>query len=48
MPEDKKIEIREALTKHYFGNHVEEHRAQTLLDPALLKELIELVKAARK
>ncbi|WP_374643361.1 hypothetical protein [Hydrogenophaga sp.] len=49
MPEDKKHQIREELTKRYFGNQVSEH---TVEQPLNLKEVrefaLELIKAARK
>lgn len=49
MPEDKKVEIREALTKVYFGRPVENHDVKTPLDMANLKDLVvEILKAARK
>ena len=49
MPEPKKIEIKEALTKSYFGRPIDEHRIQTPLDALQLKELVvELVKALKK
>lgn len=49
MPDDKKHQIREELTKRYFGNQVSEH---TVEQPLNLKEVqefaLELVKAVRK
>lgn len=48
MPEDKKVAIREALTRCYFGNPTESHQVQTPLDATSLKELLELVKMLRK
>ena len=49
MPDEKKHQIREELTKRYFGNQVSEH---TVEQPLNLKEVqefaLELVKAVRK
>lgn len=49
MPDDKKHQIREELTKRYFGNHVNEH---TIEHPVNLKDMrdfaLELVKALKK
>jgi hypothetical protein len=49
MPDDKKHQIREELTKRYFGNHVNEH---TIEQPVNLKDMrdfaLELVKAVKK
>jgi hypothetical protein len=48
MPEDKKVEIRESLTKSYFGKTVDEHFVKSPFDVANLKEVVELVKAIKK
>ena len=49
MPEDKKHQIREELTKKYFGNQVTEHSAEPPLNIKELREMaVELVKAAKK
>jgi hypothetical protein len=48
LPESKKIEIKEGLTKAYFGRPVDAHVAQTPLEALPWKELVELVKAAKK
>ena len=49
MPDDKKNQIREELTKRYFGNQIAEH---TVEQPVNMKEVrefaLELVKAVRK
>lgn len=49
MPEEKKVEIKEALTKSYFGRQVDAHSVQTPLDALQLKDLVvELAKVLRK
>ena len=49
MPEEKKNQIREELTKRYFGNQVAEHVAGPPIEFKDIKELsVELVKAAKK
>ncbi len=48
MPEGKKVEIREMLTKSYFGRSVDEHQIQTPFDAANIKDLVELVKVLKK
>jgi hypothetical protein len=49
MPEEKKIEIKEALTKIYFGRSVNDHQIQTPLDALQVKDLaIELAKVFKK
>lgn len=49
MPEEKKIEIKEALTRSYFGRQVDAHSVQTPLDALQLKDLVvELAKVLRK
>lgn len=49
MPEEKKHQIREELTKRYFGNQVSEHIAEPPVTLKDLRELgVELVKAAKK
>jgi len=49
MPEDKKVEIRESLTKIYFGRQVDPHEVQSPMDIGNIKELVvELVKAVKK
>lgn len=49
MPEDKKIAIREALTKNYFGKPIDAHDVQSPMDIANMKDfVVELVKAAKK
>ena len=49
MPEEKKIEIREALTKSYFGRQVEPHMVNSPVDVGGIKDLvIETIKAVRK
>lgn len=49
MPEEKKVEIRESLTKNYFGRPVEVHNVQPPMDIGNIKDLVvELVKAIRK
>ncbi len=49
MPEDKKVEIRESLTKSYFGRPVESHEVQSPIDIGNIKDLVvELVKAVKK
>jgi hypothetical protein len=48
MPEDKKVEIRAKLTEAYFGKSVEAHRADSILNPESLKNIIEIIKASRK
>lgn len=40
LPEDKKIEIRVALTSFYFGRNSEPHQVKNPFDPAVLKDLI--------
>ena len=40
LPEDKKIEIRVALTSFYFGRSSEPHQVKNPFDPAVLKDLI--------
>ena len=46
MPEEKKIEIKEALTKSYFGRSIPDHQVQSPVDAIPFKEVVELVKAA--
>ena len=49
MPEEKKNQIKEALTKNYFGNRVDNHEVQTPLDVVQFKDLVvELLKAFKK
>jgi hypothetical protein len=49
MPEPKKIEIREQLTKLYFGRPVEAHSVSSPVDLGSLKDLVvEVIKATRK
>ncbi len=49
MPEERKIAIKESLTKSYFGRPVDAHEIQTPLDALQVKELvIELVKVLKK
>ncbi|MPN21422.1 hypothetical protein SDC9_168801 [bioreactor metagenome] len=49
MPEEKKIEIKEALTKSYFGRPIDSHDIQTPLDALQIKDLvIELAKVLKK
>lgn len=40
LPEEKKIEIRVALTSFYFGRSTEAHVVKNPFDPAALKELL--------
>jgi quinol monooxygenase YgiN len=47
MPSDKKIEIREALTKVYFGRTVDEHQVQGLIDPKTVESIVDLIKVAK-
>ena len=49
MPDEKKHQIREELTKRYFGNQVAEHVAEPPINLKDLRELaVELVKAAKR
>jgi cell division septum initiation protein DivIVA len=49
LPPEKKISIREEMTKHYFGREVELHTAKAPLDAQTVKEIaIELAKAFKK
>lgn len=49
LPQEKKISIREEMTKHYFGREVEAHTAKALLDAETVKDIaIELAKAFKK
>jgi hypothetical protein len=49
MPDDKKHQIREELTKRYFGNQAPEHTAEPPISIQKLNDLvIELLKAAKK
>lgn len=49
MPEEKKVEIREALSKSYFGRQVEPHEVNSPLDVGGIKDLVvETIKAVRK
>lgn len=49
MPEEKKHQIREELTKRYFGNQVSEHTAEPPININDMRELlVELVKAVKK
>jgi len=49
MPDEKKHQIREELTKRYFGNHVSEHTAEPPVSAGALREFtLDLVKAVRK
>lgn len=49
MPEDKKVDIRESLTKSYFGRSIEAHDVQSPMDISNLKDFVlEIVKAVRK
>jgi hypothetical protein len=49
MPEEKKVEIREALTKSYFGRPVDAHDVQSPMDLGNMKDfVVEIVKAVRK
>jgi hypothetical protein len=49
LPPEKKISIREEMTKLYFGREVDAHTAKAPLEAKTLKEFaIELVKAIKK
>lgn len=49
LPEDKKVQIREQLTAHYFGKTVDAHTVSHPLDASSLKDLVvELAKAMKK
>lgn len=49
LPPEKKIAIREEMTKHYFGREVDAHTAKAPLDAETVKEIaIELAKAFKK
>ncbi|UCU99428.1 hypothetical protein [Acidovorax radicis] len=49
MPDDRKHQIREELTKRYFGNQPPEHTAEPPISIQKLSDLaIELMKAAKK
>lgn len=49
MPEEKKHQIREELTKRYFGNQAQEHTADPPISIQKLGDVaIELMKAAKK
>lgn len=49
MPEEKKVEIREALTKSYFGRSVDTHDVQSPMDIGNMKDFVlELIKAVKK
>lgn len=52
MPEEKKHQIREDLTKRYFGNQVSEHSAEPPINVKDMKEMgdmfIEFIKTAKK
>ena len=49
MPEEKKNQIREELTKRYFGNQSTEHIAEPPISLQKLSDVaIELMKAAKK
>jgi hypothetical protein len=49
MPEEKKHQIREELTKRYFGNQVSEHTAEPPINFKEVRELlVELVKVVKK
>lgn len=49
MPDEKKFEIREQLTKSYFGRSVEAHTVSRPFDAFSVKDMaIELVKALKK
>ncbi|MDR9836406.1 hypothetical protein [Herbaspirillum huttiense] len=49
MPEDKKVEIRESLTKSYFGKGVEQHNVEAPFSSKDLKDFaVEILKAAKK
>lgn len=49
LPPDKKIAIREEMTKLYFGREVDAHTARAPLDAEVVKDIaIELAKAFKK
>jgi hypothetical protein len=49
LPEDKKIAIREEMTKLYFGREIDAHTAKAPLDAETVKEIaIELARAFKK
>ena len=49
MPEQRKVAIREELTKVYFGKQVDVHEIKTPFDATVMKDLaIELAKVPRK
>lgn len=49
MPEEKKHQIREELTKRYFGNQTPEHTVESPISIQKLSDVaIELMKAAKK
>ena len=49
MPDDKKFEIREHLTKQYFGRQVDAHEIETPVNLSAMKDfVVDVVKAAKK
>jgi len=49
MPDDKKHQIREDLTKRYFGNQAHDHTAEPPINLQKLSDVaVELMKAAKK
>ncbi len=49
MPDEKKHQIREELTKRYFGYQTTEHTAESPISIQKLGDVaIELMKAAKK
>jgi hypothetical protein len=48
LPEEKKIQIREELTKQYFGKSVEPHTINSPMDSLPVKEVVELLKLFKK
>jgi hypothetical protein len=49
LPQDKKIAIREEMTKLYFGREIDAHTAKAPLDAETVKDIaIELAKAFKK
>lgn len=49
LPEEKKVQIREQLTPHYFGKSVEPHTSNNPFDAAAVKDMaVELAKIFKK
>lgn len=48
LKDDKKMEIREQLTKHYFGRPVESHTVDNPINKAFLDTIVKVIRESKK